>query len=180
MTPPRDSRRSPRSDRAGSVQLITGICSIVFTIGTVLQNFVIINRRAVEQMMVLAGQSAEAASAAAPGFLTGFRIVGCVYILGNAIGILALRRRNATWLFWVVLAVNLTQAAGVVMIPPEVFRASIALYGPAGILPSVITDGGALLVTVLLVIVLIRHRRPWGPARTGTAERQRQHWRDPG
>ncbi|WP_231950495.1 hypothetical protein [Allokutzneria albata] len=134
-------------------------CSIVFTIGTALQNFVIVNVDMLEHTMRLAGQTAEQAATNAPGFLTGFRIVGCVYIVGNAIGLFALSGRN--WVFWVALVVNLTQAAGVLMIPFEVFRASLDLYGVPGLLPSVITDGGALLLTLVLVASLLRYRAPW-------------------
>jgi hypothetical protein len=149
------------------LQLITAVCSIVFTIGTTLQNFVIINTDTLIQMMVLAGKTPADAADAAPGFLVGFRIVGCLYIVGNALGILAVLRRSWTWLFWVVIAVNLTQAAGVVMVPPEVFEASIDEFGPAGVLPSIVTDGGALLLTLLLLGFFVRYRRPWARPRSG-------------
>jgi hypothetical protein len=98
----------------------------------------------VEHTMRLAGQTA----ANAPGFLAGFRIVGCVYIVGNAIGLLALT--GWKWVFWTALAVNLTQAAGVIVIPREFFHASIDRYGTAGVLPS--------LLTLVLLAHLVRFR----------------------
>lgn len=165
MTTVRADRPPTRTDWTDRLQIIAGVCSIVFTIGTALQNFAVVNLATLERMMVLAGQTGVQAADGAPGFLLGFRAVGCVYIAGNALGILALLRRNLTWLFWVVLTVNATQAAGVVMVPPEVFEASIDQFGPVGILPSVVTDGGALALTLLLLGFLIRFRRPWARPR---------------
>jgi hypothetical protein len=138
------------------LRILVAVCSAVFTIGTALQNFVIVDLALLEQTMRLAGQTADEAARNAPGFLTGFRLVGCVFIVGNAVGLLALR--GWTWVFWVVLAVNVGQAAGVFMIRYEVFEASIDAYGFAGILPTVITDGGALVLAVILVASLVRAR----------------------
>ncbi|WP_158883209.1 hypothetical protein [Amycolatopsis anabasis] len=146
------------------LQLLTAVCSAIFTIGTALQAFVIVDREMLELTMRLAGQTAAEASANAPGFLAGFRAVGCVFLVGNALGLLA--PRGWAWVFWVVLAVNLGQALGVVMIPFEVFRASVDSYGPAGVLPSVITDGGALLLALVLLGFLVRFRTPWARRRT--------------
>lgn len=142
---------------------LTAACSAVFTIGTALQNFVIVDLAMLEHTMRLAGQTPAEAAANAPGFLTGFRAVGCVYIVGNALGLLAPTGR--AWVFWVVLAVNVTQAAGVFVIPPEVFRASLDLYGPLGLAPSVVTDGGALLLSLVLLGFLARYRTPWARTR---------------
>lgn len=157
--------------RSGTVQLITGVCSAVFLVGTTVQNFVIVNSETLASMMQLAGQTAEQAASAAPGFLVAFRLVGCLYIVGNAAGVLALRRDNSTVLFWIVVVVNVTQAAGVVLIPPEVFQASLARYGVVGLLPSIVTDGGALLLSLFLLGGLVRYRRPWaqGPRSEDTA-----------
>ncbi|GIG90077.1 hypothetical protein [Plantactinospora endophytica] len=146
------------------MQYLTVGCSVLFVIGTALQNFVIIDLRAMEEMMRLAGSTEAQASADAPGFLTGFRIVGCVYLVGNAVGLLAGTGRS--WVFWTALAVNATQAAGVVMIPPEVFEATRDRFGVPGLLPSYATDGGALVLAVVLLAVLVRYRRPWAYART--------------
>ncbi|MET0235201.1 MAG: hypothetical protein ABW224_11225 [Kibdelosporangium sp.] len=135
-------------------------CSVVFTVGTALHGFVIIDVGVIERMMTLAG----ADPAEAPGFLAGFRMVGAVFVVGNALGLLALR--GWPWLFWVVLAVNAGQAAGVVLVPWVMFEAVVAEYGWAGVLPSVVTDGGALvLVLVMLGRVSARARRRGGSAR---------------
>lgn len=156
--------RAAPSDR---LQLIVGVCSVLFTLGTTLQNFVIINPGTVTQMMLQAGRTPAQAAAEMPGFLAGFRLVGCLYIAGNALGVLALARRGRAWLFWVALAVNLTQAAGVLVIPPAVWETSLRQFGVVGILPSAVTDGGAAVVALLLVAFLVRHRGPWRPVDPG-------------
>jgi hypothetical protein len=145
------------------LQVVTAVCSAVFTVGTALQNFVIVNEPMLQHTMQLAGATPEAAAAGAPGFLTGFRIVGCLFIVGNALGMLALRGWN--WVFWLALVVNIGQAAGVVMIPREVFTASLDIYGVPGILPSVVTDGGALLLALALIVSFARFRTPWAQRR---------------
>jgi hypothetical protein len=131
----------------------------VFVVGTAVQNFVIIDTETVQQMMHLAGSSAEEARTNAPGFVTGFRTVGCLYILGNAVGLLA--RTGRAWVFWSAIAVNVTQAAGLVAIPSEVFEVTHARFGAAGLLPSLVTDGGAAVLALALIVALVRFRRPW-------------------
>jgi hypothetical protein len=136
------------------LQVVVVLCSFVFTLGTALHGFVIIDLAVLERTMVLAGADVSGA----PGFLTGFRIVGAVFVAGNALGLLALR--GWPWLFWVVLAVNAGQAAGVVMVPFVMFEAVVAEYGWAGVLPTVVTDGGALiLVLIMLGRLAVRVRR---------------------
>lgn len=147
------------------LQLLTAVCSVVFLIGTTLQNFVVVDTQLIATMMEEAGGSDP--SGEAPGFTTGFRIVGCVYMVGNALGILVYWSR-ATWLYWVVLAVNGTQGLGYVMIPSEMWTAVDARYGVAGLLPSLITDGGAALLAILLIVAVVRYRQPWAQRRTET------------
>ncbi|SEF36774.1 hypothetical protein SAMN05421837_111195 [Amycolatopsis pretoriensis] len=118
-------------------------CSLVFAIGTALQNFVVIDAELVARAASIAG------TPVSDGFLTGLRLVGDVYLVGNLLGLLALTGR--AWVFWLVLAVNATQAAGVFAIPPSVWRATLDLYGWVGLLPSVVTDGGALVLTLVLI-----------------------------
>ena len=105
------------------------------------------------------------ATANAPGFVTGFRVVGRLYMLGNALGILALLQRTWTWLFWVVIGVNASQAVGVV-IPPEVFTATRDRFGTAGLIPSYATDGGAILLVITFAAFFICYRTPWAQHRT--------------
>jgi hypothetical protein len=140
------------------LRLVTAVCAAIFTVGTLLQNVVIIDLEMVTHAMRLAGSSEAEAAADAPGFLAGLRAVGWVFVVGNAVGLLATRARP--WLFWVIGAVNVGQAAGVGMIPPVVFQASLDLYGPVGLLPTVVTDGGALVLVVVLAIALVRARVP--------------------
>ncbi|MGZ3148192.1 hypothetical protein ACVDFE_40685 [Lentzea chajnantorensis] len=127
---------------------LTGIASIIFTTGTALHAFVVVNHHTLTLMMV----KANADPATAGQFLTTFRVVGCLYIAGNALGVLALRKSPPRWLFWPVLAVNVTQAAGVFMVPPEMWAAAREEFGLAGMLPSLVTDGGALVLAVILVV----------------------------
>lgn len=136
------------------VRLAVAGCSGLFAVGSALQNFVIVNEELVAAMM---GGTTEAASE----FTFWFRVVGCVYILGNALGLLALRSRSRL-LWWAVLAVNATQALGFVMIPPSMWSAAADAHGFWGLLPSAITDGGAILLVVAMIVVMVRHGGPWG------------------
>ncbi|MEC3895403.1 hypothetical protein ACFV4I_10800 [Nocardiopsis alba] len=149
------------------LQILVFVCSLVFTIGTTLQNFVIVDAAMLRHTMELAGLGPAEAAESVPGFLTGFRAVGCVFIVGNALGMFALWGRP--WVYWWALAINAGQAAGVVMIPPEVFRASADLYGPAGLLPTLITDGGALVLLVVLLGFLLAYRTTWARRRPAHA-----------
>ncbi|MEV5595362.1 hypothetical protein [Streptomyces sp. NPDC052496] len=145
------------------LRLTVGVCSVIFTVGTAVHNFAIINNKLVEMMMQISGSADPAASA--PGFTSGLRIVGCLYILGNAAGILALRSRSRA-LWWVVLAVNCTQGLGFWAIPPSMWDAAADLYGTWGIVPSAVTDGGALLLTVVMVLAMVKYRTTWAQQHT--------------
>lgn len=152
------ARQLAQSSWTRRLQILVGVCSLVFFIGTTLHNFAVVDIALVETMMREAGGDNPAGDAT--GFTIGFRIVGCLYIVGNALGILALWSR-ATWLFWVVLIVNLTQGLGYFMIPPEMWTAAQHRYGIPGLLPSLITDGGAALLAIVLIISLVIYRTPW-------------------
>ena len=160
----RDAQSLAPSRWTRPLQILTAVCSLIFTIGTALQNFVIVNEPMLVDTMQLAGLSPEDAAAQAPGFLTGFRLVGTVFIIGNALGMLALR--GWTWVFWLAIVVNLAQAAGVVVIPGEVFQASLDRYGIPGLLPSIVTDGGALILVVILLASFVRYRTAWARLRS--------------
>lgn len=151
-TPPVDSRWTVPLGR------LVAVASLVFAVGTALHNFAVIDVAVVEEMMRRAGGADPTGDAA--GFTTGFRIVGTAYLLGNAAGILAWWHRPA-WLYWLVLAVNLTQGLGWLFIPPDMWAVVRERYGTAGVLPSAVTDGGAVLLTLVLVGALVRYRRTW-------------------
>lgn len=137
----------------------SGVASAVFTIGTAVQCFVIVDTDTLERMMELADP---ASADAMPWFLITFRLVGCLYILGNAVGVLAVLRRPWPWLFWLVLCVNATQAVGLVLVPPEMYTVANERFGIAGILPTLVTDGGAVVLVVVLMAVFAATRAPWG------------------
>lgn len=155
---PDTARRMP-TPLTTPLQNLVVACSAVFVIGTAIQAFVIIDEQAMIDMMRHAGRPEDRALTEAPGFLLGFRIVGCVYLLGNALGLLA--RRGRPWLFWAVLLVNVTQAAGLVVIPSEVFDVTVDRFGAVGLLPSLLTDGGAAILSLILIGSLVRYRTPW-------------------
>jgi hypothetical protein len=141
-----------------NIRGVAAACSLVFVIGTVLQNVVVIDVAMMRRAMELAG----APIGDAEGFMAGLRLVGWVFVVGNAVGLFALSGRR--WLFWVVLGVNAGQAAGVALapfgagpIPPEVFEATVDVHGWVGLLPTVVVDGGA----AVLVVVLLVFRRRW-------------------
>jgi len=144
------------------LQLTIFICSIIFTIGTAIHNFVIINPPLIETMMQMAGVADPAGEAS--GFTFGFRIVGCIYIIGNALGILALNSRSKI-LWWVILVINITQATGPIMIPSSMWTAVNNVYGVIGILPSVITDGGAIILSFIMIVSMFKFRTTWAQKR---------------
>ncbi len=166
MSLPPHARTAVRFGRWTSPLLVvTGVASVVFTVGTALQAFVVVDDWTLWRMMVLAGADPEVAVGQVPGFLVGFRAVGCLCLVGNALGVLALFRRPHRVLFWVVLVVNVTQAAGVVLVPPEMFTAARERFGVVGMLPSLVTDIGALVLVVVLVAVSVATRGVWGQVR---------------
>ncbi|TQM14323.1 hypothetical protein [Pseudonocardia kunmingensis] len=143
--------------RSRRLQVLTAVCSAVFAIGTALQAFVVIDEELVARAMELAG----APATEAPGFVAVLRAVGVAYVVGNALGLLALTGR--AWVFWVVLVVNVTQAAGVVagMVPAVVLQAARDEHGVAGLLPTFVTDGGAAVLVLVLLWFSARYRGPW-------------------
>ncbi|MER6668179.1 hypothetical protein ABT256_26755 [Amycolatopsis japonica] len=64
------------------IRLVTVLCSIIFMLGTTLQNYVIIDLDLIEASMRLKG----ADTADAPAYLSALRLVGNVFIVGNALG----------------------------------------------------------------------------------------------
>ncbi|WP_248910536.1 hypothetical protein [Halocatena marina] len=135
---------------------------MIFTVGTTLQNFVIINTSLIEKMMWM--ENVADPAGAAPSFTMWFRVVGCLYILGNSVGILALRSQSRL-LWWTVFMVNITQAFGFVLIPSSMWSAVIATYGVWGILPSLITDGGAIFLVLVMIHSMVKYRGPWAQHR---------------
>lgn len=155
---PEKNRTLVESRWSAPLGRMVAVASLVFAIGTALHNFAVIDRDVIEEMMGRAGEADP--SRAAPGFTTGFQLVGSLYIVGNAAGVLAWRHRPA-WLYWLALAVNASQGLGWLMIPPEMWSVVEDRYGIVGILPSAVTDAGGALLAILLVVGAVRFRRPW-------------------
>lgn len=145
------------------LQIFIAICSVIFTIGSALQNFVIVDISLIEEMMKMAG--APDPTGEAPGFTYGFRIVGCIYILGNALGILAIKSRSEA-LWWAVFVINITQALGFYMIPSSMWAAAMDAYGFWGVLPSAITDGGAIILSFVMIISMVKYKTTWAQSFT--------------
>ncbi len=142
------------------IRLLTVLCSALFVLGTTLQNYVVIDLDLIERSMRLKGAPTEDAS----GYLGALRLVGDVFIVGNALGLLVWFRWK--WLFWPVLAVNACQAFGVFVVPFEVHRAAVEAHGWPGVLPSLVTDGGAVILAVVLLVAYARSfRRAGDPVR---------------
>ncbi|WP_410665694.1 hypothetical protein [Amycolatopsis sp. lyj-84] len=135
------------------IRLVTVLCSIVFVAGTALQNYVVIDLDLIEASMRLKGVE----TGDAPAYLGALRLVGNIFIVGNLLGLLVWFRWR--WLFWPVLAVNVGQALGVYVVPFEVHRAAIDEHGWPGVLPSLVTDGGAVILSILLIVAYVRSRR---------------------
>lgn len=144
--------------------VLTAVCSVVFTVGTAVHGFVIIDADLVAEMMRRVGSAGSA-----DGFTLGFRLVGAAYVVGNALGILAFWRQPR-WLFWVVLAVNATQGLGWVRIPPVMWTVVFERYGVPGLLPAAITDGGGALLALVFLAVLLIRLRPWGSPKNAAPE----------
>ncbi|MEV6907014.1 hypothetical protein [Amycolatopsis sp. NPDC051071] len=142
------------------IRLVTVLCSAVFVLGTAVQNYVVIDLDLIERSMRLKG----APTGDASGYLGALRLVGNVFIVGNALGLLVWFRWK--WLFWPVLAVNVCQALGIFLVPFEVHRAAIEAYGWPGVLPSLVTDGGAVILSIILIVAYARSfRRAGDPVR---------------
>lgn len=152
--PMNEKSQSTATHTTRKLQVAIGLSSVVFTIGTSLQNFTIIDISLVEKMMRM--ENVADPAGAAP-ITMWFRVVGCLYILGNAVGILALRSRSRL-LWWTVFVVNIIQAFGFVMIPSSMWSAATDAYGFWGILPSTITDGGAIILVLVMIISMVKYR----------------------
>src|SRR4051812_41902130 len=111
--------------------------------------------------MALAGRTPAEIAAGAPELVTTLRLVGVGFLVANLLLLAAPRGR--AWTFWLALAVAVAQALGVVagMVPWVVLQATYERFGVAGLLPTLVTDGGAAVLAVLLLVALVRYRTIW-------------------
>jgi hypothetical protein len=149
--------------------VLTAICGLVFAVGTAVQAFVVITAETVGHAMALAGRAPAEIAAGAPELVTTLRMVGVGFLVANLLLLAAVRGR--AWTFWLALAVSAAQALGVVagMVPWVVLVATHERFGVAGLLPTLVTDGGSAVLAVLLLIALARYRAPWAQLRPSAA-----------
>ncbi|MEW9556515.1 hypothetical protein [Nonomuraea sp. NPDC050783] len=128
----------------------TFACSFVFAIAILGYGWTVTSPETTALALRLAGRSAAEAPAALPRLLAHLRAVIAILVAGNVLGMSALR--GSTWSYWVALLVNLTQG-GVLssLVPGQVHQAVLQRYGFAGLLPIVVTGGGAVLLAVALI-----------------------------
>jgi len=70
-----------------------------------------------------------------------------------------------------VLFRSVGQALGVVagMVPWVVLQATYERFGPVGLLPTLVTDGGSAVLAVVLLVSLVRYRTIWARLRPSGA-----------
>ncbi|MQA01708.1 MAG: hypothetical protein GEV07_02885 [Streptosporangiales bacterium] len=81
------SRQLSPSRLTRPLQVVAAIGALVFAVGSALHGFTVVDTPLIERMMRTAGARDPAGEA--PGFTTGFRIVGTGYVVANAVGVLA-------------------------------------------------------------------------------------------
>jgi hypothetical protein len=145
--------------------VFTAVGGLVFAVGTAVQAFVVITPDTVARAMALAGRAPAEIAAGAPDLVTTLRVVGIGFLVANLLLLAAPRGR--TWTFWLALAVATGQALGVVagMVPWVVLQATYERFGVAGLLPTLVTDGGSAVLAVLLLVSLVRYRSTWARLR---------------
>ncbi|NJP96682.1 hypothetical protein HCN51_45890 [Nonomuraea sp. FMUSA5-5] len=135
----------------------TFACSFVFALTTLVYGWLATSPETTALALRLAGKSAAEAPAALPELLTNLRAVIAIGVLGNVLGMFALR--GTTWSYWAALLVNLTQASALPgLVPGQVHQAALQRYGLPGLLPIVVTGGGAVLLTCALIAQLVSVR----------------------
>ncbi|MBE1490876.1 hypothetical protein [Plantactinospora soyae] len=129
------------------LQLFTAVASVLTTVGTAI---------------VLGYVTSETIQPAWPdkspadidGFLLGWRAVGIIFLIANAVGILALWDR--AWIFYFMLVLNVIQGIGFLTVDRH--EAGLRDLGNAG---SILTDGGGGIVALVLLGFLVRYRTAW-------------------
>lgn len=151
------------------LQVVTAICGLVFAVGTAVQAFAVITDETVGHAMALAGRTPAQIAAGAPELVTTLRMVGVGFLVANLLLLAAPRGR--AWTFWLALAVAIGQALGVVagMVPWVVLQATYERFGPVGLLPTLVTDGGSAVLAVVLLVSLVRYRTIWARLRPSGA-----------
>jgi hypothetical protein len=142
-----------------NLQKIIGSSSIIFTIGTFIHNFFIINVSLIKIMMQ--NSNIQEIDIEAIKFTNNFRIIGCIYIIGNSIGIVSFKIVLKIF-WWVILIINFTQGLGFIMIPKIFWEIVFKEYGLLGLLPTIITDGGGLILSILMSFYSIKYKSTWG------------------
>lgn len=153
-----DLAGEPRTDvRPGRLQVLVAVCSVLLTVATALHTFAAFDHAVLQRGLVDPGLT-DAATASLVFIV--LRVAGVLFMVGNALGILALWSRP-DWLFGTVLGVNVAQALVWVLVPGAVWTAAGDAYGWSHTLPGMMAIGGALALAVVMTWTLLR-RGPWG------------------
>jgi hypothetical protein len=147
-----------------NLQKIIGSGSIIFTMGTFIHNFFIINVPMIKTVMQ--NSNVQEVDIEAIKFTNNFRIIGCIYIIGNSIGIVSFKIVLKIF-WWVILIINFTQGLGFIMIPKIFWEIVFKEYGLLGLLPTIITDGGGLILSTLMFFYSIKYKSVWGIDKRG-------------
>jgi hypothetical protein len=147
------------SEVTKNLQKIIGSSSIIFTIGTFVHNFFIINTSLIKIMMQ--NSNVQEIDMEAIKFTNNFRMIGCIYIIGNSIGIVSFKILLKIF-WWVILIINFTQGLGFIMIPKIFWEIVFKEYGLLGLLPTIITDGGGLILSIIMIFYSIKCKSAWG------------------
>jgi len=151
LTPKTGSAAGPRDTVwTRRLQLLTAVVSVFTTIGTALVLGYVTPEVLVARTVI--------SPADVDGFVFGFRIVGGIFLVANAIGIAALW--NKSWVFYLMILTNLAQGVGM-------FAVDFTATGQRdlAVLGTYVTDGGGGLLGLVLLGFAIRYRTAWARRR---------------
>jgi hypothetical protein len=140
------------------MRIFISLFSIILTAGTFFHNFLIINENLIFEMMKFS--AVENVLKESITFTRNFRIIGCIYIIANFCGVLSVKYCNK-FIWSIILITNFTQGLGFIMIPPIVWKTIYNHYGILGLIPTVITDGGGLIIFSIMIVFMLKYKSLW-------------------
>ena len=129
------------------LQLITAVASVFTTAGTAL----VLGYVTPE---LLRATSPQLTPAHLTEFLIVFRAVGLLFLVANAVGIMA--TWGKAWIFYFVVVLDVIQGIGFLS-----FDRQTAGLRQLGDVASVVTDGGGGLLALVLLAFLVRYHAAW-------------------